>query len=125
MTENQISYKIRGCIFKVYNNLGPGLLESAYEAAMAFELSKEGMQYGIQVGLPMVYETIRLDVGYRLDFLVEDKVIVEIKSVETLSKVHHKQLITYLKLSGLKLGLLINFNTENIEESIFRKVNGL
>ena len=125
MTENEISYEIRGCIFKVYNNLGPGLLEGAYEAALGFELNKKSLLYKIQVGLPMMYETIRLDIGYRLDILVENKVIIEIKSVETLLNVHHKQLITYLKLSGLKLGLLINFNSDDISRSIFRKVNGL
>src|SRR5688572_6623537 len=107
MTEDEISYEIRGCIFNVYNNLGPGLLESAYEAAIAFELNKKGLQYAIQAALPMVYETIRLDVGYRLDILVENKVIIEIKAVEKVLDVHHKQLLTYLKLSGLKLGLLV------------------
>jgi GxxExxY protein len=125
MTENEISYAIRGCIFNVYNNLGPGLLESAYEAALAFELNKKGLAYVMQVGLPMQYESIQLGIGYRLDFIVENKVILEIKSVETLLNVHHKQLITYLKLSGLKLGLLINFNTDNISNAIFRKVNQL
>lgn len=125
MNENELSYEIRGCIFNVYNNLGPGLLESAYEAALAFELNKKGLVYATQIGLPMEYETIRLDIGYRLDILVENKVIIEIKSVETLLNVHHKQVITYLKLSGLKLGLLVNFNCDDISKSIFRKVNGL
>jgi len=125
MTENEISYEVRGCIFKVYNNLGPGLLESAYEAALAFELNKTGLKFATQVALPMIYETLRLDIGYRLDILVEDTVIIEIKSVETLLNVHHKQVITYLKLSGLKLGLLVNFNCDNIAKSIFRKANNL
>jgi len=125
MTENDLTYEIRGCIFKVYNNLGPGLLESAYEAALGFELDKCGLQFATQVGLPMVYETMRLDIGYRLDILVENKIIIEIKSVEILLDVHHKQVITYLKLSGLKLGLLVNFNCDDISKSIFRKVNGL
>ncbi|MGN6493641.1 MAG: GxxExxY protein [Agriterribacter sp.] len=125
MTENELSYEIRGCIFNVYNNLGPGLLESAYEAALAFELNKKHLSFATQVGLPLQYETIRLDVGYRLDILVENKVIIEIKSIETLSEVHHKQILTYLKLSGLKLGLLVNFNTADISASIFRKVNRL
>jgi GxxExxY protein len=106
MTENDLSYQIRGCIFKVYNNLGPGLLESAYEAALAYELNKSGLQHETQVPFPMVYETIRLNVGYRLDILVEKKIIIEVKSVETLLDVHHKQVITYLRLSRLKLGLL-------------------
>ena len=124
-TENEISYDIRGCIFNVYNNLGPGLLESAYEAALCVELNNKDLSFKVQVGLPMEYQSIRVDVGYRLDLLVESKVIIEIKSVETLLDVHHKQLITYLKLSGLKLGLLINFNSDNISKSIFRKVNRL
>ena len=125
MTENELSYEIRGCIFDVYNNLGPGLLESAYEAALTFELSKKGLSCLTQIGLPMEYETVRLDIGYRLDILVENKVIIEVKSVESIQDVHHKQIITYLKLSGLKLGLLVNFNCDNISQSIFRKVNGL
>lgn len=125
MTENELSYEMRGCIFNVYNNLGPGLLESVYEAALVFELNKKKLSCATQVGLPMQYETIRLDVGYRLDILVANKVIIEVKSVETLSEVHHKQVLTYLKLSGLKLGLLVNFNTANISASIFRKVNRL
>ena len=125
MTENELSYEIRGCIFSVYNNLGPGLLESAYEAALAYELTKKQIAIGVEVGLPMVYEELRLDIGYRLDIVVENKVIIEVKSVETLLDVHHKQVITYLKLSGLKLGLLVNFNCADISKSIFRKVNGL
>ena len=125
MTENDLSYKIRGCIFNVFNNLGPGLLEPAYEAALCYELDKINLQYACQLALPMHYETIRLDNGYRLNLVVEGKVIIEIKSVETLLEVHHMQLITYLKLSGLKLGLLVNFNNDNIEKSIYRKVNGL
>ncbi|ANI88538.1 GxxExxY protein [Arachidicoccus ginsenosidimutans] len=125
MTENEISYKIRGCIFKVYHNLGAGLLESTYEAALKYELINEGLNVLSQVPSPMIYETINVDIGYRLDLLVENKVIVELKSVEVLLDVYHKQLITYLKLSGFKLGLLVNFNTDDISKSIFRKVNGL
>ncbi|HEV7378498.1 MAG TPA: GxxExxY protein [Dyadobacter sp.] len=125
MTENELSYTIRGCIFNVYNNLGPGLLESAYEAALTYELRKKGLTIARQVPIPMIYEDIRLDVGYRLDMLVENKIIIEIKSVDVLLSVRHKQIITYLKLSKLKLGLLVNFNCDNISESIFRKVNGL
>ena len=125
MIENEISYKIRGAIFKVYNALGPGLLESAYEAVLSYELAQMGLNIKTQVSLPLIYNDIKLDVGYRLDILVEDKVIIEVKSVENLIEVHHKQLITYLKLSGRKLGLLVNFNKNDIEHSIFRKVNGL
>lgn len=125
MTENEISFKIRGAIFKIYNALGPGLLESAYEAVLSYELTQMGLNVKTQVPLPLIYNEIKLDVGYRLDLLVEDKVIVELKSVENMTEVHHKQIITYLKLSGKKLGLLVNFNTQDIEHSIFRKVNGL
>ena len=125
MEENELSYKIRGCIFTVYNKLGPGLLESAYEAALVYELKKEHLQIQNQLPLPMIYEEIKMEIGYRLDILVENKVIIELKSVENLLDVHHKQLITYLKLSGLKLGLLVNFNSNDISNSIFRKVNNL
>ena len=125
MTENDISYTIRSCIFKVYNALGTGLLESACEAALQYELQQSGLYVQTQVAIPMVYESVRVDIGYRLDLLVERKVIIELKSVEVLLPVHHKQVITYLKLSGLKLGMLVNFNTDNIMGSIFRKVNGL
>ncbi len=125
MTENEISYAIRGAIFNVFNSLGPGLLESAYESALAYELSKQGLFINQQVALPLVYDGLKMDVGYRIDLLVNDKVIIEIKSVENLAEVHHKQLITYLKLSGKKLGLLVNFNCNEIDKSIFRKVNGL
>src|SRR5579875_4038482 len=121
MTENEISYIIRGVVFKVYNALGAGLLESAYQLALEYELAKAGLQVRSQVPLPVVYENVRLDGGYRIDLLVNELVIVEIKSVELLNEVHHKQLITYLKLSGLKLGLLINFNCSDISKSIFRK----
>ncbi len=125
MEENELSYKIRGCIFTVYNKLGPGLLESAYEAALVYELKKENLEVKNQLALPMIYEEIKMEIGYRLDILVENKVIIELKSVENLLDVHHKQLITYLKLSGLKLGLLVNFNSDDISKSIFRKVNNL
>ena len=120
-----MSYVIRKCIFSVYNNLGPGLMESAYEAALGFELVKAGLKARIQVVLPMIYQTVKVDIGYRLDVVVDDKVIIEIKSVENLTNVHHKQVITYLKLSGMKLALLVNFNSVDISKSIFRKVNGL
>jgi len=105
--------------------LGPGLLESAYEAVLAHELRTAGLEVRTQVPLPLVYDDVKMEVGYRIDILVEDKVIVEVKSVENLAEVHHKQVITYLKLSNKKLGLLVNFNCEEIDKSIFRKVNGL
>src|SRR5690349_17540848 len=112
-------------MFKVYNNLGPGLLESAYEAALGFELVNAGLGVKTQVALPMIYETVKVDVGYRIDLVVEEKVIIEVKSLEALLDIHHKQVITYLKLSGLRLGLLVNFNCEEISKNLFRKVNGL
>jgi GxxExxY protein len=125
MTENDISYKIRGAIFNVFQKLGPGLLESVYEAALIYELQKVDMKVESQKSIPVIYDGVQLDIGFRLDILVENKVIIEIKSVENLAPVHHKQLLTYLKLTNLKLGILINFNTDNINESIFRKVNNL
>jgi GxxExxY protein len=125
MSENELSYIIRGCIFNVYNNLGPGLLESVYEAALVFELRKNNLKVRSQVPIPVIYGGEQLDLGFRLDILVEDTVIVEVKSVDLIHDVHHKQVITYLKLSGKKLGLLVNFNSSDISGSIFRKVNGL
>jgi GxxExxY protein len=125
MDENDISYQIRGAIFTVYNALGPGLLESAYEAVLTYVLTENGLDVKQQVQLPVVFEGVILDAGYRIDLLINDLVIIEIKSVETLAPIHHKQVLTYLKLSGLKLGLLVNFNSSNISQSIWRKVNGL
>ncbi len=123
MHENEITFIIRGAIFKVYNTLGPGLLESSYEASLGYELIKAGLIVEHQVGLPLIYDTLKLDVGYRIDLLIEKKVIIEIKSVENLAEVHHMQIITYLKLSGIKVGLLVNFNTSEIAKEIHRKVN--
>ena len=108
MKENDISYDIRGAAFKVHNDLGPGLLESVYESAIAYELEQMGYIIRRQVGIPMAYKEINFDVGFRLDILVNELVIVEVKSVENLLDVHHKQLLTYLKLANKKLGLLIN-----------------
>jgi len=123
--ENKISYDIRGTIYKAYNNLGPGLLESVYESALYYELTKMGRKVKKQVGLPVKYEDELMELGFRLDLLVDNLVIVEIKSVEVLAPVHHKQLLTYLKLSGLRLGILVNFNTDNLEKNIVRIVNNL
>jgi GxxExxY protein len=125
MDENEISYKIRGAIFNVYNNLGPGLLESVYVAALKYELLKDGLQVLQEVPVPVFYEGEKLEVGFRLDLLIEEKVIIEVKSVENLAEVHHKQTITYLKLTNLKLAILVNFNVNNITSGIYRKVNGL
>lgn len=123
--ENEISYKIRGCIFKVYNELGPGLLESVYEAALAFQLQREGLSVKTQVPVPLIYAGQKLEVGFRIDILVDNLVVIEVKSVEQLADVHHKQVLTYLKLYDKKLGILVNFNTDNISNSIYRKVNNL
>jgi GxxExxY protein len=125
MNENEISYTVRGAIFKVYNNLGPGLLESVYEYALAFELRKAGLKIENQKAFPVIYEGNRLETGFRLDILVEEKVILEIKSVDQLADIHHKQVLTYLKVTGLKLGLLVNFNSAKIDASIIRIVNKL
>jgi GxxExxY protein len=125
MTENDISYKIRGAIFNIYNALGPGLLESVYVAALIFELKKEGLKVKKEVPVHVYYEGEKLEVGFRLDLLVENKVIIEVKSVENLAEVHHKQVLTYLKLTKLKLAILVNFNVDNIKSGIYRKVNGL
>lgn len=125
LSENEISYRIRSAIFKVYSHLGPGLLESAYQAALKYELEKLDLLVQAEVDVPLKYDAVQLDVGYRIDLLVNNKVIIEIKSVEALAPVHHKQVLTYLKLAGKKLGLLVNFNSDDIQKSIFRKVNGL
>jgi GxxExxY protein len=125
MEENDISFKIRGCIFKVYNALGPGLLESVYEAALVYELQEINLIVKTQVPIPVIYNEIKLDLGFRADIVVENKVLIEIKSVENIAEVHHKQVLTYLKLTGIKLGILVNFNSDEISHSIYRKVNGL
>jgi GxxExxY protein len=125
MEENDISFKIRGCIFNIYNTLGPGLLESVYETTLIHELQKINLRVNSQVPIPVIYDGIRLDLGFRADIIVEEKVLVEIKSIERLAEVHHKQVLTYLKLTGIKLGILVNFNTDDISGSIIRKVNGL
>ena len=125
MIENELSYIIRGAIFDVYNILGPGLLESVYQRALTYELSQKSLQIEPEVPVPVVYKDQKMDLGFRIDILVNRKVLIEIKSVELLHEVHHKQVLTYLKLTGIKLGLLVNFNSEDISKSIFRKVNGL
>ena len=125
LTEDEITYKIRGSIYEVFKQLGPGLLESVYEACLYYELSSMWLEVQCQVPLPVNYKSIKLDIGFRLDVLVEESVIVEIKSVEMLSNVHKKQLLTYLKLTGKKIGILVNFNTAHLvdKESIIRIVN--
>lgn len=123
--ENEISQLIIGCAIKVHTALGPGLLESAYEECLYYELIKEGLKVEKQKALPLIYEEIKLEVGYRLDLLVEGKVIVEIKACEGLNDVHLAQVLTYLKLSNVKLGLLINFNVARVKDGIKRVVNNL
>ncbi len=124
-TENEISYKIRGAIFNVYNNLGPGLLESAYEVALRIELEKAGCQVQTQVYLPIVYEEVTIPNAFRINMLVDDKVIIELKAVASMQEVFFSQLMTYLKLTGKKLGILVNFKTTDISKSIYRRVNNL
>lgn len=123
MTENEISYEIRSAIYEVYFTLGPGLLESSYEFALMHELQSRGLHVRSQVKLDLKYKEATWKDAYRLDLLVEDQIVIEIKSVETLNPVHHKQLISYLKLSGLRLGILVNFNTDYLKANIFRKLN--
>jgi GxxExxY protein len=123
--ENKISYDCRGAAFRVYNHLGPGLLESVYEHFLCYELIKMGHSVRRQVGLPVIYENNKFELGFRLDILVDDLVIIEVKSVEGILDVHKKQLLTYLKLTGKKLGLLINFNSSDLNRSIIRIVNGI
>ena len=125
MTENDISYLIRGAIFKVFNTFGPGLLESVYVAALIFELTSEGLDVKVEVPVPVFYENNKLELGFQIDILVENKVLIEVKSIREIADVHHKQLLTYLKLSKLKLGILVNFTIAEIKQGIFRKVNGL
>lgn len=124
MTENELSYKIIGAIYKVYNELGPGLLESIYEAALCYQLRKDGLKVDSQVKLNVCYDGHVLPVDFRLDILVEDRIIIELKSVLEMKDVFHKQLLSYLRLSNKHLGILVNFTTNDIRRSIFRKVNG-
>jgi len=122
-TENILSYKIRGAIYKLYNDLGHGLLEGVYESGLKILLEEKGLKVRRQVPIPIVYRGIRFVEAYRLDLLVEESVIIEIKSIKELAEVHHKQTITYLKLAELKLAILVNFNTNDISGLIFRKIN--
>jgi GxxExxY protein len=123
-TQQEISHAIITASMKVHTDLGPGLLESAYTACLQYELKKAGFRSAQQVGLPVVYESIKLDLGYRIDLLVEHLVIVELESVDAISPVHQAQIITYLKLSGCSLGLLMNFNVVHLKDGIKRFVNG-
>ena len=125
MTENEIAYQIVGSSLELHREVGPGLLESAYESALTYELRKRGLKVKQQCAMPFHYKSIMMEVGYKIDLLVEDKVIIELKSVETLHPVHYAQTLTYLKLSNLKLALLINFNERFTKNGIHRIVNNL
>lgn len=125
MAENQIATIILDCAFEIHRKLGPGLFESVYEEVISYELMKRKMEIARQVGIPVIYESIKMDVGFRADIIVENKVIIELKSVETLLPVHKKQLLTYLKLTDMKLGLLINFNEALLKNGIVRIANNL
>lgn len=125
MTENEIARVVVDCAFKVHTTLGPGLLESVYEAALAYELAQRGIRVERQVPIPVEYEAVTFEVGFRADLLVEDKVFVELKSVEANQPIHKKQLLTHLRLANKRLGLVINFGLERIKDGITRIVNGL
>ena len=125
MNENQIAAEVVDAAYKVHTTLGPGLLESVYESTLEYELQKRGLSVLRQIGLPVYYEGLKLELGYRVDLIVGDKVIIEIKSIEALAPIHKRQLLTYLRLANMRLGLLINFNVERIKDGIKRVVNGL
>ena len=125
MTENDISYLIRGAIFEVYNSLGPGLLESTYESALTYELELSELDVKTQISIPIEYKGKLLETSYRLDMLVNDCVIIELKSVQELEKIHFKQQYTYLRLSDKRLGILVNFNCSDIVSNIKRVVNDI
>jgi GxxExxY protein len=125
MTENELSKIIIGCAIDVHSNLGSGLLESAYEECLFYEIKKSGLFVEKQRALPLIYKEVKLDIGYRLDLIVEKKVIIEIKAVEAINDVHIAQVLTYLKVSGCKLGLLMNFNVLQMKYGIKRLVNNL
>lgn len=110
------------CSFRIHTDLGPGLLESAYEECLYYELKKSGLSVKKQIPLPLVYKEVKLEAGYRVDLLVENMVIVEIKSVDSLADIHMAQILTYLKLSGCKLGLLVNFNVPHLRDGIKRVI---
>jgi len=125
MTENEIAKTLVNIFYKVHSTLGPGLLESVYEAAICYELEKCGLKYERQKGIQVWYEEVKMELGFRADVIVEQKVIVEIKSVEAMAPVFFKTLLTYLKLTDIKLGLMVNFNVALIKDGITRVVNGL
>jgi GxxExxY protein len=119
---NQITHEILDAAYKVHTNLGPGLLESSYQACLIYELKKKGLNIESEKGLPLIYEEVKLECGYRIDILVESKVIIELKTVEAFTDVHTAQLLTYLKLSGCNVGLLLNFHTKSLKDGIKRLI---
>lgn len=123
--ENRLSRQIVDTCYKIHTQLGPGLLESVYEEILFYELQKHGFSVQRQQGIPVEWEEVKMNLGFRADLIVENKVLIELKSVENLAPVHFKQLLTYLKLTNLKLGLLINFNDKLIKDGINRVINGL
>ena len=125
MSENEISKIIVDVSYKIHTQLGPGLLESVYETILDYELTTRGLSVERQKALPVIWNETRMDIGFRADLIVENKVIIEVKSVEQIAQVHPKQVLTYLKITGLKLGLLINFNEPLIKTGINRIVNNL
>ncbi len=125
MTENELSKIVVGLCLKIHKTLGPGLLESVYEEVLCFELAKAGLNFTRQQGIIVEYEGMKMDLGFRADIIVEDKLIVELKSVETIAPVHPKIVLTYLRLTNIKLGLLVNFNVELMKDGIKRIVNNL
>jgi GxxExxY protein len=124
MTENEIANIVFDCALKVHQALGPGLLESAYEECLFYEIKENGIFVEKQKPLPLIYKEVKLDIGYRVDIIIENKFIIEVKSVEVLNDVHLAQLLTYLKLSNCKLGFLINFNVKLVKDGIKRVING-
>ncbi len=125
MDENELSKIVVNFCYKIHKRLGPGLLESVYEEVLAYELAKEGLTFKRQVGISVTYDDVKMDIGFRADIIVAEKLIVEIKSIEIITPVHAKQVITYLRLTGIKLGLLVNFNSALIKDGIKRLVNDL
>ena len=123
MNENELSNTIIGCAIEVHKQLGPGLLESAYQECLYYELKNKGLQVAKEKPMPIVYKDIKLDHGYRIDLLVEDKVVIETKTVEVLTDVHTAQVLTYLKLGNYKLGLLLNFHVSTLKNGIKRLIN--
>jgi len=122
MTNEEVFKKVLDCSYRVHTALGPGLLESSYEECLFFELKQAGLLAEKQKPLPLVYHEVKLDIGYRIDIIVENQIIIEIKSVDAFNEVHYAQILTYLKLSGCKLGLLVNFNVRHLKDGIKRMI---